>query len=208
MYPNTKVIGTDLSPIQPTWVPENVEFRIDDLEKEWIFEDNTFDLVHDRLCSGLAIKNWPSYLAEAFRTTKPGGWTESQEFDLVAKCDDGTVPEDGAIVKWHTLFAQAALTAGINMRVNVAELEQHYKDAGFINVQSVEFKLPMGIWSRDPVLREVGALAWGGLMEGISGLSLALFTKVFGWTQGELEAFLNTVKIEWNGRTVHPYWPL
>jgi hypothetical protein len=74
MYPTAKVIGTDLSPIQPTWVPPNVEFRIDDIDKPWMYGDDTFDLVHDRLGSGVAIKNWPAYLAEAYRTTKPGGW--------------------------------------------------------------------------------------------------------------------------------------
>lgn len=34
-FPDTEVIGTDVSPIQPTWVPANVKFEIDDVNREW-----------------------------------------------------------------------------------------------------------------------------------------------------------------------------
>lgn len=29
------VVGTDLSPIQPTWVPPNVQYQIADIEDDW-----------------------------------------------------------------------------------------------------------------------------------------------------------------------------
>ena len=50
-YPSARVIGTDLSPIQPIWSPPNVEFRVEDLEDEtrdWsgLYEDA--DLFHIR----------------------------------------------------------------------------------------------------------------------------------------------------------------
>lgn len=32
-YPEATVVGVDLSPIQPTWVPPNVKFLVDDLEE-------------------------------------------------------------------------------------------------------------------------------------------------------------------------------
>jgi len=41
------VIGVDLSPIQPKWVPSNVEFVVDDIEDEWV-HDKDFDFVHMR----------------------------------------------------------------------------------------------------------------------------------------------------------------
>ena len=34
-YPSALVTGTDLSPIQPSWVPPNCKFEIDDAEREW-----------------------------------------------------------------------------------------------------------------------------------------------------------------------------
>jgi hypothetical protein len=33
-YPSAQVLGIDLSPIQPVWVPPNVKFMVDDAEQE------------------------------------------------------------------------------------------------------------------------------------------------------------------------------
>lgn len=41
MFPKALVIGTDLSPVQPSnrqWIPPNCRFEVDDAEREWIFE--------------------------------------------------------------------------------------------------------------------------------------------------------------------------
>lgn len=40
----------DLSPIQPDWVPENVEFFVDDIEHQngWAYAENSFDYIHIR----------------------------------------------------------------------------------------------------------------------------------------------------------------
>ncbi len=47
MYPGAEVTGLDLSPIQPAWVPPNVQFLIDDIEDTWMSGDN-IDFVHMR----------------------------------------------------------------------------------------------------------------------------------------------------------------
>jgi cyclopropane fatty-acyl-phospholipid synthase-like methyltransferase len=38
-YPAAEVIGTDLSPIQPVWIPPNCRFEVDDAEQEWTFKE-------------------------------------------------------------------------------------------------------------------------------------------------------------------------
>lgn len=55
MFPSAKVVGVDLSPIQPVWIPPNVEFVVDDIEDEWV-QDSDFDFVHLRYVS-MAIKD-------------------------------------------------------------------------------------------------------------------------------------------------------
>lgn len=50
-FPSARVIGTDLSPIQPHWTPPNVEFRVEDLEDEnrsWTSIYADADLIHIR----------------------------------------------------------------------------------------------------------------------------------------------------------------
>lgn len=35
-YTNSYFTGLDLSPIQPNYVPENLDFYVDDIELEWL----------------------------------------------------------------------------------------------------------------------------------------------------------------------------
>src|SRR6202012_1458068 len=52
-FPGALVIGTDLSPIQPTNVPPNCKFYVDDFESEWTYgPQEKFDYVHGRALSG------------------------------------------------------------------------------------------------------------------------------------------------------------
>jgi hypothetical protein len=53
-YPQAEVIGTDIAKIQPSAVPPNVFFEIDDAEEEsgWTYPDDNFDLVHFRSMKG------------------------------------------------------------------------------------------------------------------------------------------------------------
>ena len=66
LYPSAIVTGTDLSPIQPTWVPPNVRFEIDDMESEWTYSPDTFDLIHIRGLHGSIAR-----LARPVRTVPP-----------------------------------------------------------------------------------------------------------------------------------------
>lgn len=56
-YPNAEVIGTDLSPIQPDWVPPNVRFELEDATSNWTWSNDYFDFIHMRYLIG-AIGDW------------------------------------------------------------------------------------------------------------------------------------------------------
>jgi hypothetical protein len=59
-YPSAEVTGTDLSPTQPSFVPPNLRFEIDDAEDSWAYPTDHFDLIHVRSMYG-AIANWPQF---------------------------------------------------------------------------------------------------------------------------------------------------
>lgn len=67
MYPAAEVYGVDLSPIQPTWVPPNVKFEIDDVEGDWTWPENYFDLVHEQLLVTGCLADTPKYFKQALR---------------------------------------------------------------------------------------------------------------------------------------------
>jgi len=50
-HSGTTVIGVDMTPVQPEWVPPNCHFEIDDLRETWTWS-KPFDLIHARGLSG------------------------------------------------------------------------------------------------------------------------------------------------------------
>jgi len=66
-FPSAEVIGIDLSPIQPSWVPPNVQFVVDDVECDWMFSENSFEFIHIRSMLG-SIKDWPHLLAQCYKS--------------------------------------------------------------------------------------------------------------------------------------------
>jgi trans-aconitate methyltransferase len=99
-FPNCEVIGMDLSPIQPTALPENVRFEVDDLQQEWIHPKESFDFIHARCLAG-ACTDWEGFLAKCCAYLKPGGRVEVSEIETKLHCDDDSFKEDSVTAKWQ-----------------------------------------------------------------------------------------------------------
>ena len=69
MHPESKVIGNDISPIQPSWVPPNLIFEVDDVEEPWAYTDR-FDYIHMRSLSG-SIADWGNLLKNTYKYVYP-----------------------------------------------------------------------------------------------------------------------------------------
>lgn len=59
-----QVIGTDLSPIQPSMIPQNLRFFVDDMEDEWV-DDQPYDFIHTRYLAG-SIKDFGRLLKQCY----------------------------------------------------------------------------------------------------------------------------------------------
>jgi hypothetical protein len=46
------------------------------------------------------------------------------------------------------------------------------------------------------------------MTDGLEGFSMALFTRILGWSKEEVHNFLVTVKTEMQDRSVHAYWQM
>lgn len=139
-FTGATVVGTDLSPIQPSWIPPNLEFFVDDVENLWSYNSNeTFDYIHGRAMSG-SIKDWSKLYNQAFTHLKPGGWLEMQEYETWGKSDDGTLENATHLLEWQAKINDASATFGKEM--NVAEThKQRLIDAGFVDVKDEIYKV-------------------------------------------------------------------
>lgn len=142
-HPNTAVIGTDLSAVQPDWVPPNLKFEIDDCTKPWTWDANTFDFVHMRYLFG-AIRDWTALFKEAYNAVKPGGWVESCESEPMTHSDDGTVTNDGSTAlggTWDKMFIEGGKATGCSLSVLTEDLQMKaMKEAGFVDIRETFYK--------------------------------------------------------------------
>jgi hypothetical protein len=202
-YPEAEIVGIDLSPIQPSWVPPNVRFIVDDAEDEWPYRAGSFDFVHARhVC--MAIKDWPRLVQQAHASLRPGAWLELQEIRFVVLCDDGSVPPGYGYGRFTDLMCDGFAKFNLfprQMERNAALL----RDGGFVGVQEQVFKLPIGTWPRDANMRAVGLYCRTMLVDALQGMAMATLTRGMGWTPQEVELFLVDVRRSLMDSSIHSY---
>lgn len=148
-HPSCEVLANDLSPIQPTWVPPNVLFEVDDCEDEWP-NRKPFDLIHGRYLAG-SIQDWPALLRQCYSQTSKGGWVELQDLDLQNYSEDNSISPDNQVLKLYEVLLQGCEKIGRTASPGT-HLRQWVEAAGFKNVHERVFKLPVGPWPRDPTM--------------------------------------------------------
>jgi SAM-dependent methyltransferase len=169
-YPSAEVIANDLAPIQPTSVPPNLRFLIDDIEASWNYEREPFDYVHARYLAA-SIKDWPKLVSQAFACIKPGGWVEFQDWNSHIYSADDSIPHDRMLYKYHDFTCYRRDDAGYNTQPG-PELESWVRDAGFINVQAYKFIIPMGTWPKEKKFKQVGAYNLLQFQQGMEGIAI------------------------------------
>lgn len=204
-YPDCKVTGTDLSPMQPTWIPANMRFEVDDATLPWTWDENRFDFVHIRYLMG-AIRDYNALFKSAFTHTKPGGWIESVECDAFFRSDDGTTDNVPALQRWNDLYVKAGAMTGAPFTVVADDLQRKaVTAAGYVEMESKTMKIPTSGWARDPTLAEVGRIVHAALDNDAEGYTLFLWHSVLKWPEDEYRPFLAAVRKALRDRRVHAY---
>lgn len=203
-FPDADVQATDLSPIQPTDVPENLQFFIDDAsEDDWAVPPSHFDFIHTRVLVG-CFPDFREILRKGYFYTKPGGHMESQEVMSIPYCDDGTMPTDWPFLDWSRRIDESAVFA--HRPVKIANmLRTWYEEAGFVDVREEVFKLPMNGWPRNTQLKQIGQMSEQNWLAGLSAFSMALFSRSLKWSKTEIEVYLVNVRQCLSDKNVHAY---
>ncbi|KAF4498432.1 hypothetical protein FAGAP_5392 [Fusarium agapanthi] len=202
-YPNKEVVGTDLSPCQPQWVPPNLRFEIDDATQPWTWKDDYFSFIHIRYLFG-AIKDWNSLFSQAYRCCAPGGWVQSGEADVTFRSDDGTTELEPVFKTYQKLFEDGSQILGNPFFVH--DLQQKaFEEAGFTDVETVDYKFPIGGWPKDPKLAEVGRFVKATLENDLEGYTLMMWQDVCQWPKDEYQVFLMSLRKAIRNPKVHSY---
>ncbi|KAL6237915.1 hypothetical protein BDW75DRAFT_202975 [Aspergillus navahoensis] len=201
-HPETEVIGNDLSPIQPSWVPPNCRFEVDDFELTWSYSQ-PFDYIHGRELEG-SIRDHDHVFSEAFKSLKPGGWFEISSFDVNSYSDDDTHLRATCMQEVVKNLHVASQKFGKDMNTTHTWRERLEK-VGFVNVTEETYKLPQSPWAKDPKMKELGRYHQVNMFEAIPPYCYALFTRVLGWHREEIEALVAGIRKELKDMSLHLY---
>ncbi|CCE31633.1 uncharacterized protein CPUR_05486 [Claviceps purpurea 20.1] len=202
-FPNASVIGTDIFPCQPHWVPPNVRFEIDDATLEWTWDANHFDFIHIRhIMAG--IQGWTALFKEAYRCCAPGGWVQSVEIDADFRSDDGSTRLEPVLASYGDLFREGGKI--INRSFFVQEIQQQaFDEAGFVDKTVIRYKVPIGPWAKDPKLAEVGRFARATLENDLQGYTQMVWHNILERPADEYHVWLANLRKAIRNPKVHSY---
>ncbi|KAH6637237.1 S-adenosyl-L-methionine-dependent methyltransferase [Chaetomium tenue] len=203
-HPGVEVIGTDISPIQPGWVPPNLQFEMEDATQPWTFAAESFDFVHIRYMFG-SVADWDALFAEAYRVLRPGGYIETFEADARMYAPDGTVLEGSPLDQWGKVFREGGKKFGRTFMVVGEDLQRKgLEAAGFVDLVQQDFKAPITAWAADKKNQEIGAYNHLSLEQDMEGLILYMFQEVMGWSTTEIHAYIAHLRRQLRDKSVHP----
>lgn len=189
-HPQAEVHGVDISPIQPSWVPPNCKFEVDDVQREWTYKKDYFDYVHMRCLSGSFERGmWKKVLKNAYEATTPGGWFEFQDYGCELFTPDGVRRDKPdpkrPIATWLYHIVQAAEKANLPL-VIAREMKQMMEEVGFLDVEEKVAIWPVGAWPKDKRLKEVGRWGLVGMSDTLYPFAVQLLTKTAGWSKEQV----------------------
>ncbi|KAJ2899827.1 S-adenosyl-L-methionine-dependent methyltransferase [Zalerion maritima] len=200
-YPECRIIGTDLSPIQPEYIPSNCGFLIDDANHPWPSDwAGKFDYVHTRAI-GMGVSDWDLFVSQSYTALKPGAWLELQEFHIPFGCDDGTVRPGSALDRWAQNFMLGASKIGVDPQAGLRHANR-MRNRGFRRVREMKLKIPIGPWCKGKREKNIGHMALQDLYENIEGLSMKIFA-IAGLSHDEIVKLCDEVKEEWMSPRAH-----
>lgn len=207
-YPSAEVIGTDLSPIQPGWVPPNCKFYIDDAQLDWTFPPASFDFVHIRALYG-SIGDWTELYRQAYKALVPGGWLEDFEMNITLHSDTPEIRDDPEHIfkQWANVFFEAMDRIGKTGRIGMSgNMRKHMDEVGFVEIVEKTYQVPCGGWSSDPKMKEIGIFNFTFLDESLEGFALFLLKEIMGWEYNEIQVLVARMRKAIRNTKSRPYY--
>ncbi|KAI1115793.1 S-adenosyl-L-methionine-dependent methyltransferase [Nemania sp. NC0429] len=199
-YPESEVVGTDLSPIQPHYLPENCRFEIDDAEDEWTYSES-FTFVHGRALMS-CFDDPGKVVKQAFENLEPGGFIEFQDA-LFPMNWVGEPPRQSALYRWNNLLMEGLRNIGRSWS-NVVNYPRYFEEAGFENIVERRFYWPTSPWAKGKYFKTVAMYFQEDMISGLEAISMKVL-QATGMTPTEIQDFCEEVKVDFRDTNLHAY---
>ena len=189
-FPAAEVVAIDITGCQPTEVPPNLFFEVDNALQEWTYTE-PFDFIHIRGLTG-AFSDWGPLYSAVQTHLRPGGSLEVADFGPIRLNQD--IP-DSYLTAFTGAYLSAAEKAGISVGLEHMR-KPILENAGLSVIKSKVFEVPLGTWSPDPRKKTAGKMALISALEGLEAMSLRLLTRELGWKEHDVRSLCTEVQEE------------
>jgi len=117
------------------------------------------------------------------------------------------MPADHPVIGFWTCVAAGLAALGVNLNLTL-DLADMLRAAGFVNVTTKIFHIPIGPWPKSKVLKMVGLYWRTILLDGAQPIALGPLTRGLGWSKEEVEVWLVGVRKAYLEGGVHSQMPL
>lgn len=205
-HQSASVIGVDTAAVQPSSVPPNLQFEIEDVELDWLYGEKSFDFVHARELV-LAVRDWPRLIRQAFDALKPGGYLELSGSVPLFATDDNTLPPNSAYVELGQIYFDMGDSIGASGKEPL-RWKDYLIAAGFTDVVETVLKIPTNPWPKDSKMKEIGAIELVHFRDGIRNIFARGYTQILGGDPAYFEVLIAKARQEVLNRKMHSYLPL
>ncbi|KAJ5421538.1 hypothetical protein N7491_009983 [Penicillium cf. griseofulvum] len=186
----------DIGTGKGTWAIDMADaYPSDDILRDWTWRD-PFDFIHMRLMLGAFTPDeWDRLYKQCYDALTPGGWIEQIELDTAFYLHGEIISSAAPSERAAPLLTQETMRGAI-------------EKAGFVDVQEKLYKVPLGPWPKDKVLKEAGQLQYAHWVAALEGWAMWLLTKHGAptpWTPPEVQVYLSKVRAELRNPRTHAY---
>jgi SAM-dependent methyltransferase len=182
-------------------LPPNCSFIIDDAEDEWTFGQK-FGFIHGR-CLVSCFKDPKAVFQQAYDALVPGGYLELRDPIFPFQFLDPP-PEGSPLVEWNSLLMEAAAKVGRPWD-NAGNYKTWLEEIGFEDVFERREFATLSPWAKGKRSKYLSLWLQHDILSGLEALSMALFTRVLGWSPEKLKDFLEGVKKDIKDTKIHAY---
>ncbi|KAH2666952.1 hypothetical protein KXV96_006319, partial [Aspergillus fumigatus] len=195
-FPDSFVVGVDLSSIQPAGHPRNCHFYAPfDFEFPWAkLGEESWDVIRLQMCGG-SVVNWPSLYRRVSAHLRPDAWFEQVDIDFEPRCEVRAL-DGSALYNWYHNLRQATSDAARPISHQFHAIIDHLQNAGFTDIKHKHFVLPLSRWHSDLWMRHIGGWYGRAFFDSIEPLSLAPFRRILNWPPDEIQHLVTDAKSE------------